>query len=162
MTIRGPRGAFAGLEAQPATGVCERRPALLIPGFTGSKEDFIPVLQPLASAGRRVVAVDMRGQYQSPGATSPAGYAPDELAADITAIIDALAGDGQGVHLVGHSQGGLIAREVALARTAPARKTAPGHPTAAFRRIICCGPSSPRSGTSTWARRPGPTGFPNP
>ena len=118
MTIRGPRGAFAGLEAQPATGVCERRPALLIPGFTGSKEDFIPVLQPLASAGRRVVAVDMRGQYQSPGATSPAGYAPDELAADITAIIDALAGDGQGMHLVGHSLGGLIAREVTLARTA--------------------------------------------
>jgi pimeloyl-ACP methyl ester carboxylesterase len=118
VTVRGPRGAFAGLEAQPATGVCERRPALLIPGFTGSKEDFIPVLQPLASAGRRVVAVDMRGQYQSPGATSPAGYAPDELAADITAIIDALAGDGQGMHLVGHSLGGLIAREVTLARTA--------------------------------------------
>src|SRR5262249_32400248 len=42
----------------------------------------------------------------------------DQLAADITAIIDALAGDGQGVHLVGHSLGGLIAREVALARTA--------------------------------------------
>ena len=118
VTIRGPRGAFAGLEARPATGVCERRPALLIPGFTGSKEDFIPVLQPLASAGRRVVAIDMRGQYQSPGATSAGGYAPDELAADITTIIDALAGDGQGVHLVGHSLGGLIAREVALARTA--------------------------------------------
>jgi len=118
VTIRGPRGAFAGLEARPATGVCERRPALLIPGFTGSKEDFIPVLQPLASAGRRVVAIDMRGQYQSPGATSAGGYAPDELAADITAIIGALAGDGQGVHLVGHSLGGLIAREVALARTA--------------------------------------------
>ena len=118
VTIRGPRGAFAGLEAQPATGVCERRPALLIPGFTGSKEDFVPVLQPLASAGRRVVAIDMRGQYQSPGATGADGYAPDELAADITAIIGALAGDGQGVHLVGHSLGGLIAREVALARTA--------------------------------------------
>jgi len=118
VTIRGHRGAFAALEAQPATGVCERRPALLIPGFTGSKEDFIPVLQPLASAGRRVVAIDMRGQYQSQGATSAGGYAPDQLAADITAIIDVLAGDGQGVHLVGHSLGGLIAREVALARTA--------------------------------------------
>jgi pimeloyl-ACP methyl ester carboxylesterase len=118
VTIRGRRGAFAALDAQPATGVCERRPALLIPGFTGSKEDFIPVLQPLASAGRRVVAIDMRGQYQSQGAVSASGYAPDQLAADITAIIDALAGDGQGVHLVGHSLGGLIAREVALARTA--------------------------------------------
>jgi pimeloyl-ACP methyl ester carboxylesterase len=118
VTIHGHRGVFAALDAQPATGVCERRPALLIPGFTGSKEDFIPVLQPLASAGRRVVAIDMRGQYQSQGAASAGGYAPDQLAADITSIIDALADDGQGVHLVGHSLGGLIAREVALARTA--------------------------------------------
>jgi len=118
VTIRGRRGAFAALEAQPATGVCERRPALLIPGFTGSKEDFIPVLQTLASAGRQVVAIDMRGQYQSQGATSAGGYAPHQLAADITAIIDVLDDDGQGVHLVGHSLGGLIAREVTLARTA--------------------------------------------
>jgi len=118
VTIQSHRGAFAALEAQPTTGVCERRPALLIPGFTGSKEDFIPVLQPLASAGRRVVAIDMRGQYQSQGATGAGGYAPDELAADITAIIGAVAGDGQGLHLVGHSLGGLIAREVALARAA--------------------------------------------
>jgi pimeloyl-ACP methyl ester carboxylesterase len=118
VTIRGRRGVFAALDAQPATGVCERRPAVLIPGFTGSKEDFIPVLQPLASAGRRVIAIDMRGQYQSQGAASAGGYAPDELAADITSIIDALADDGQGVHLVGHSLGGLIAREVTLAQTA--------------------------------------------
>jgi pimeloyl-ACP methyl ester carboxylesterase len=118
VTIHGPRGAFAALEAQPATGVYERRPALLVPGFTGSKEDFIPVLRPLASAGRRVVAIDMRGQYQSQGAASADGYAPDELAADITAIVGTLADDGQGVHLVGHSLGGLIAREVALARAA--------------------------------------------
>ena len=69
VTIQSHRGRFAVLEAEPAMGVCERRPALLIPGFTGSKEDFIPVLQPLASAGRRVVAIDMRGQYQSPGRT---------------------------------------------------------------------------------------------
>jgi pimeloyl-ACP methyl ester carboxylesterase len=118
VTIQSPRGAFAALEAEPATGVCERRPALLVPGFTGSKEDFLPVLQPLASAGRRVVAIDMRGQYQTQGATNTNGYAPDELAADITAIIGALAGDGQGLHLVGHSLGGLIARQAALAGTA--------------------------------------------
>jgi pimeloyl-ACP methyl ester carboxylesterase len=118
VTIQSHRGAFAALEAQPTTGVCERRPALLIPGFTGSKEDFIPVLQPLASAGRRVVAVDMRGQYQSQGAASADGYAADELADDVTAIIGAVAGDGQGLHLVGHSLGGLIAREVVLARAA--------------------------------------------
>ena len=116
VTIHSLRGWFAALDAEPATGVCERRPALFIPGFTGSKEDFIPVLQPLALAGRRVVAIDMRGQYQSPPALSPGGYAPDALAADVAAVADAIADDRQGVHLVGHSLGGLIAREVALAR----------------------------------------------
>jgi pimeloyl-ACP methyl ester carboxylesterase len=116
LTIESSRGAFAALEAEPTTGVCERRPALLIPGFTGSKEDFIPVLQPLASAGRRVVAIDMRGQYQSQGAPEASGYAPDELGADITAIAEAIASDRQGLHLVGHSLGGLVAREAALAQ----------------------------------------------
>jgi len=67
VAIASERGAFAALEARPASGVCERRPALLVPGFTGSKEDFIPVLQSLAAAGRRVVAMDMLGQYESQG-----------------------------------------------------------------------------------------------
>jgi pimeloyl-ACP methyl ester carboxylesterase len=115
VTIHSPRGWFAALDAEPATGVCERRAALFIPGFTGSKEDFIPVLQPLALAGRRVVAVDMRGQYQSPGAPSAGAYAPDALAADVAAVADVIAGDRQGLHLVGHSLGGLIAREAAIA-----------------------------------------------
>jgi len=117
VTIKSRRGRFAGLEAEPTMGVCERRPALLIPGFTGSKEDFIPVLQPLASAGRRVVAIDMRGQYQSPGAPDAGGYAPGALAADIAAVAETIA-DGQGLHLVGHSLGGLIARETALTQAA--------------------------------------------
>ena len=117
VTIESRRGRFAALEAEPTMGVCERRPALLVPGFTGSKEDFIPVLQSLASAGRRVVAIDMRGQYESPGAPDAEAYAPGELAADIAAIAEVIA-DGQGLHLVGHSLGGLIAREAALAGTA--------------------------------------------
>ncbi len=82
--------------AQPAIGVCERKPALLVPGYTGSKEDFIPVLQPLAAAGRCVVAIDMRGQYQSQGAADPHGYAPDELAADIAAVAGRIAPDEPG------------------------------------------------------------------
>ena len=118
LTIESRRGTFAALEAEPSTGVCERRPALLIPGFTGSKEDFIPVLQPLASAGRRVVAIDMRGQYQSQGAHEASGYAPGELGADIIAIAEAISSDGHGLHLVGHSLGGLVAREAVLAQAA--------------------------------------------
>ncbi len=67
MTIKTSRGAFAALEALPATGVCERSPALLVPGFTGSKEDFLSVIGLLATAGRRVIAIDMRGQYETAG-----------------------------------------------------------------------------------------------
>jgi pimeloyl-ACP methyl ester carboxylesterase len=108
------RGLFAILEAQPTRGVSDRRPALLVPGYTGSKENFLPILEPLAAAGRTVVAVDLRGQYQSPHAADRSGYAPDALAADVLAIADAVAGGPGGVHLVGHSMGGLIAREAVL------------------------------------------------
>ncbi len=114
--LQTPRGAFAALRSQPASGVLERKPAILVPGYTGSKEDFIPVLQPLASAGRCVVAIDMRGQYQSVGAAHQDGYSPDELAADIAAVASAIAPDEDEIHLLGHSLGGLIARHAVLGR----------------------------------------------
>jgi pimeloyl-ACP methyl ester carboxylesterase len=121
-TLPTARGSFAILEAQPCRGVSYRRPALLIPGFTGSKEDFLPILEPLAAAGRHVYALDQRGQYQSPHGADRRAYAPPELAADVLAIADAISaragGDG-GVHLVGHSMGGLVAREAVL-KQAPA------------------------------------------
>jgi pimeloyl-ACP methyl ester carboxylesterase len=111
------RGGFAVLEAQPGHGICERQPALLVPGYTGSKEDFLPILEPLAAAGRTVVAMDLRGQYQSPHAADRSGYAPGELAADLVGIADTIGQDAAGVHLVGHSMGGLIARHAALLGT---------------------------------------------
>ncbi len=111
------RGKFAMLEAQPSRGVAHRRPALLVHGYTGSKENFLPILEPLAAAGRAVVAIDLRGQYQSPHGSDRSSYGPAALAADIIAIADAVAGH-DGVHLVGHSMGGLIAREAVLRRSA--------------------------------------------
>jgi pimeloyl-ACP methyl ester carboxylesterase len=117
-TVPTTRGSFAILEAQPARGVSFRRPAVLVPGFTGSKEDFLAILEPLAAAGRTVYAYDQRGQYQSPHAADRSGYAAAELAADVLAIADAVSPDADGVHLVGHSMGGLIAREAVLQRAA--------------------------------------------
>jgi pimeloyl-ACP methyl ester carboxylesterase len=102
------RGSFAALEALPVPGVCERETALLVPGYTGSKEDFIAILDQLAAGGRRVIAIDMRGQYQSAG--SPGGYSPQALGADIAAIARATGTR----HLLGHSYGGLVAREAML------------------------------------------------
>ncbi|WP_030173126.1 alpha/beta fold hydrolase [Spirillospora albida] len=122
-TIETSRGPFAALEALPGSGVAERCPALLVPGFTGSKEDYIAVLQTLASSGRRVVAIDMRGQYESPGSPDdPAAYTLAALGEDITALMEALGPDP--VHLVGHSFGGLVTREAVLAgRARPASFT---------------------------------------
>src|SRR5262249_6782000 len=110
-TIRTSRGAFAALEAAPVSGVCERDPALLVPGYTGSKEDFIPILDLLADDSRQVTAIDMRGQYATEGPDDHSGYAAAALGADILAIMQATGAR----HLVGHSYGGLIGREAVLA-----------------------------------------------
>jgi pimeloyl-ACP methyl ester carboxylesterase len=89
--IETSRGVFAVLEAMPGTGVCERQPAVLVPGYTGSKEDFLAILHLLAAAGRRVIAIDLRGQYETPGPDDGGSYAIAELGADVAAIIDAVA-----------------------------------------------------------------------
>ncbi|MFI8101922.1 alpha/beta fold hydrolase [Streptomyces sp. NPDC086023] len=104
------RGEFAVHEALPAGE--PRGTALLVPGFTGSKEDFIGLLEPLSAAGYRVVAVDGRGQHESPGPADEAAYAQDRLAADVLAQADAVQ-DGP-VHLLGHSLGGLVSRAAVL------------------------------------------------
>ncbi|KNB51808.1 alpha/beta fold hydrolase [Streptomyces caatingaensis] len=112
------RGEFAVLDALPEGGG-GRATALLLPGFTGSKEDFIALLEPLARAGVRAVAVDGRGQYESPGPDDERAYALAELAEDVHAQAAAL-GEGP-VHLVGHSFGGLVARAAVLADARPFR-----------------------------------------
>jgi pimeloyl-ACP methyl ester carboxylesterase len=109
------RGTFAVLEAFPETGACEQGTALLVPGYTGSKEDFLSILGELADGGRRVLAVDQRGQYQTPGPDDPAVYDLAELGKDVIALMDVTGA----VHLLGHSFGGLVAREAVLAAKEP-------------------------------------------
>ena len=106
-TVVSTRGEFAALEALPGTGVTELGTALLVPGYTGSKEDFINVLCELAGAGRRVLALDLRGQYETPGPDDPAAYTAAALGADVAALAAAT----QARHLLGHSFGGLVVRE---------------------------------------------------
>ncbi|MEV4289020.1 alpha/beta hydrolase [Nonomuraea bangladeshensis] len=111
--IETSQGTFAALEALPVSGVVERWPALLVPGLTGSKEDFIAVLMTLAQSGRRVVAVDLRGQYETPGPDDPAAYTCAALGADLDTLAQVIGGGGP-MHLVGHSFGGLVAREAVI------------------------------------------------
>lgn len=107
---------LAALRCEPAA-MSERAPVLLVPGYTGSKEDFRLLLPHLAAAGHRTVALDQRGQFQSPGPDDPGAYAVSALADDLLAVVDDLVpSGGGGVHLVGHSFGGLVARAAVLRR----------------------------------------------
>ncbi|WP_328915928.1 MULTISPECIES: alpha/beta fold hydrolase [unclassified Streptomyces] len=111
------RGSFAVLDAAPDRDAPARGTALLVPGFTGSKEDFLNLLVPLTAAGFRAVCVDGRGQYESGGPSGEEAYAQRELAADVIAQRDALAAayGAERVHVLGHSMGGHVVRAAVLA-----------------------------------------------
>lgn len=131
-----PGGPLAALEASPdgpATAT-----AVLVPGFSGSKEDFIPLLKPLTAAGFRVLAYDQRGQYQSPGPDRATAYRTQVFADDLHAVIGEA---GPAVHLMGHSFGGLVARNVAithpeLLRSLTLLSSGPCGRTISMRRIL--------------------------
>ncbi|MEI4272073.1 alpha/beta fold hydrolase [Klenkia sp. LSe6-5] len=110
VTLLGTAGPLAALD----TGPGPRGTVLLVPGYTGSKEDFAPLLDPVADAGWRAVALDQRGQHRSPGPDDPAAYTVELLAQDLLQVAAELRADGP-VHLLGHSFGGLVARGAVLA-----------------------------------------------
>jgi pimeloyl-ACP methyl ester carboxylesterase len=115
-TFPGGAGPLAALD----TGGDEvRATVLLVAGYTGSKEDFAPLLAPLAEAGYRVVAIDQRGQFESPGPDDPGAYSMSELAADVLAVARRLREESRvPLHLLGHSFGGLVTRAAVLAEPA--------------------------------------------
>ncbi|GAA1992713.1 alpha/beta hydrolase [Catenulispora subtropica] len=118
-TVGGP---LAALRAVPPAGVTLRGTAVLVPGYTGSKEDFIAVLAPLAEAGYDAVAIDQRGQNESGGPEDPGAYTLARLAEDLADVVEDLGGEP--IHLLGHSFGGLVAREYALAHPGRIRSLA--------------------------------------
>jgi pimeloyl-ACP methyl ester carboxylesterase len=124
-----PSARVAVLDARPAGEPAGT--AVLVPGFTGSKEDFALVLGPLAEAGYRVVALDQPGQYQSPGPDRRDAYTVDWLGGVVGELAEAVGG-GAPVHLLGHSFGGLVARAAALARPAGYRSLI----------LMCSGPAA--------------------
>jgi pimeloyl-ACP methyl ester carboxylesterase len=87
-------------------------PVLLLPGYTGSKEDFAPLFGPLTDAGYAVVSIDLPGQFESPGPADPEAYTPDRLGPIVLELVHRL---GAPVNVVGHSFGGLVARAAVIA-----------------------------------------------
>lgn len=104
---------------------------VLVPGYTGSKEDFVPLLDPMAQADWRAVAVDLSGQHESPGPDTEDAYRPGPLADPVVRLVAELRADHRRVVLMGHSFGGLVARAAVLA----------GAPVAGLT-LLCSGPAA--------------------
>ncbi|MCX7521266.1 alpha/beta hydrolase [Microbacterium sp. STN6] len=128
-----PSGALAafslGDEANPRV--------VLVPGATGSKEDFLLLAPLLERAGFYVQAFDLAGQYESADAAPADGgrYDADLFTADLEAFL----ASGPPAHLLGYSFAGIIAQLVTVAHPELVRSltllTAPPLTGQAFRRI---------------------------
>ncbi|GAA2000790.1 alpha/beta fold hydrolase [Nakamurella flavida] len=118
-TLPSPVGPLAALRADPPG---DRAGAiLLVPGYTGSKEDFAVLLDPLAAAGFTAVALDQPGQLDSPGPDDETAYTPDALGAVVAAVLADLTDElGTPPVLLGHSYGGLVSRAAVIGGARPA------------------------------------------
>lgn len=150
-----PSGALARVALGPADGPR----VVLVPGATGSKEDFVLMMPLFAAAGYRVEAYDLAGQYESwaagPWNLDPARTRYDErlFLDDLLAVLD----DGAPqAHVLGYSFAATLAELALLAR--PDRfasltlLSAPPEPGQAFRGVKRIGPisglTSPRQGAA--------------
>jgi pimeloyl-ACP methyl ester carboxylesterase len=82
--------------------------AILVHGFTGSKEDFDYIGPLLAKRGYRVFAPDNRAQHESPIAENDSAYTSQAHGRDVVDLVRHFNLDRP--HLFGHSFGGLVAQ----------------------------------------------------
>lgn len=80
---------------------------LLLHGFPDSKYLWRNQLQPLADAGFRVIAPDLRGYGDAPKPKEVEAYKISTILSDLTGLLDALQIDK--AHVVGHDWGGTVA-----------------------------------------------------
>ena len=106
-TFRAPSGDLAVV----ALGDPADPRVVLVPGATGSKEDFYLLAPILVAAGYYVQSYDLAGQYESASAGPAAGqgYSYDLLVADFVAFLR----EGGPAHVLGYSFAGILA-ELAL------------------------------------------------
>ncbi|MBK7918181.1 MAG: 2-succinyl-6-hydroxy-2,4-cyclohexadiene-1-carboxylate synthase [Chloroflexi bacterium] len=82
------------------------RPLLLLHGFTGSSQNWQPVL-PVLGERFMVIAVDLLGHGRSSIPARPARYMIESAAADLINLLDQF--DIEQVNLLGYSMGGRLA-----------------------------------------------------
>ncbi|MDP1618257.1 alpha/beta fold hydrolase [Phenylobacterium sp.] len=97
----------------PAAGPA-RLPVICLHGLTRNSRDFDGVAPAMAAAGRRVLALDVRGRGRSAHDPNPSNYNPAVYAGDVAALMTE-AGIARGIFL-GTSMGGLIAMTLATLR----------------------------------------------
>jgi pimeloyl-ACP methyl ester carboxylesterase len=150
-----PSGALARVALGPVDGPR----VVLVPGATGSKEDFVLMMPLFAAAGYRVESYDLAGQYES-WAAGPWNLDPPRTRYDERLFLDdllAVLDDGAPrAHVLGYSFAATLAELALLAR--PDRfasltlLSAPPEPGQAFRGVKRIGPisavTSPRQGAA--------------
>ncbi len=104
-----PQGALAVRIFEPGNF---KGNAVLVHGFTGSKEDFDFIGPLLAERGYRVFVADNRGQHESPHSLDLSAYSMKSHAQDVVDIAHKYALSQ--VHLFGHSFGGAVAQRAFL------------------------------------------------
>lgn len=90
-------------------------PVVLVHGFASSRRDNwhdTGLFDALVDAGRRVLALDVRGHGESEKPHDPAAYDPAALAADVVRLLDHRSVER--ADLVGYSMGGRIALTLLL------------------------------------------------
>ena len=86
---------------------------LVIPGFTGAKEDYVDLLALLSEEGWDCWAYSQRGQADSAAPAGVDAYLLADFAGDAIEVAR-LVGEGEPVHVLGHSFGGLVARAATI------------------------------------------------
>lgn len=82
-------------------------PILLLHGWLDQAISFKRVAEPLANAGFRVIAPDLRGYGQTDWAPEGSHYHFPDYVADVTALLETL--QIETLHVIGHSMGGSVA-----------------------------------------------------
>jgi pimeloyl-ACP methyl ester carboxylesterase len=94
------------------TGSASAPPVLMLHGWGCSAYAWRYLAGPLADAGWRVIAIDLRGHGLSDRPDNPAKYSRDDMVAHLVATMDALGI--ASAPIVAHSMGGALAMGLAL------------------------------------------------